>query len=102
MSDGNSPAQEAKSVPPSLAAEQPPQRGVGCTFMLWLLAGLVVGVIATLVVLRWQYADPLPQISPADFYAARDRWQANGPQNYDIEIRVTGSRGALHRVEVRD
>jgi hypothetical protein len=105
MSDGSLPAQEAKSTVKSsavAASETPRQRSLGCTFMLWLGAGLFLGAIATLVFLRWKYADPLPEISPADFYAARDRWQKNGPASYDIEVRVTGSRGALHRVEVRE
>lgn len=77
-------------------------RSLGCTFLFWLGAGLLVGVAVTLVFLRWKYADPLPEIAPAEFYAARDRWQKNGPPSYDIEVRVTGSRGATHRVEVRD
>jgi hypothetical protein len=89
-----------------LAADSPsetaPPRSLGCTFALWLSAGLIVGVIATLVILRWNFADPLAEISPADFYAARDRWQKNGPASYDIEVRVTGSRAAVHRVQVRD
>lgn len=101
MSDGSLPAQEAKSNAVS-ASEKAQPRSLGCTFLLWLAAGLVVGVIATLVILRWQYADPMPEISPADFYAARDRWQKHDAANYDIEVRVTGSRPAVHRVEVRD
>ena len=101
MNDGSSPTQETKS--PAVPSREPVKtRGVGCTFLLWLLAGLFVGTIITLVILCWQYADPLPEISPADFYAARDRWQKNGPQSYDIEVRVTGSRAATHRVEVRN
>jgi hypothetical protein len=69
--------------------------------VLWLLAGLLVGVVATLVVMRRQVADPLPQISPADFHAARERWQKNELQDYDIEVQVTGTQGAKYRVEVR-
>lgn len=88
-----------------MPAEQPPAgepRNVGCTFLLWLAGGLLIGMIGTLVFLRWKYADPMPEITPADYYAARDRWQQNGPASYDIEVRVMGSRPALHRVEVRE
>lgn len=101
MSDGSLPAQEAKSTAVA-SRERSQPRSLGCTFLLWLAAGLAVGLIVTFVILRWKYADPMPEISPADFYAARDRWQQNGPANYDIEVRVTGSRPAVHRVEVRD
>lgn len=72
------------------------------TFVLWLLAGLAVGTLATIVVLRWQFADPVPEIAPADFYSARDLWKSKEPPNYDIEVQVIGTRGAKYRVEVRD
>lgn len=97
MSDGN-PAQEVKSLPNSKPAGQ---RSSGRVFVLWLLFGLILGAIATLVVMRSQYADPLPEITPADFHAARERWQTSELQDYDIEVQVTGTQGAKYRVEVR-
>jgi hypothetical protein len=96
MSDGY-PAQEAKSLP----REVTPVRSSGRVFVVWLLLGLLVGVVATLYVMRVRYADPLPEITPADFHAARQRWQAHEPQDYDIEVQVTGTQGAKYRVEVR-
>lgn len=88
MSDGNPPKARRRSV--------------GCIFALWLLAGLFLGVVVTLIVFRWQYADPFPEITPADFQAARQRWEQQGPQNYNIEVQVTGTRAATYRVQVRD
>lgn len=99
MSDGY-PVQEAKSLP--IREKQPATRSSGRVFVLWMLVGLLAGVIVTLFVLRSRYADPLPQISPADFHAARARWQANEVRDYDIEVEVTGTQGAKYRVQVRD
>lgn len=98
MSDGD-PVQETKSIS---STKPPGERSSVRVFVLWLLAGLLVGVVATLVVMRRQIADPLPEISPADFHAARERWQQNELQDYDIEVQVTGTQGAKYRVEVRD
>lgn len=100
MSDGN-PVQEMKS-PPRMG--EPADRSLrsGRVFVLWLLAGLIVGGVTTLFVLRSRVADPLPEITPADFYAARERWEKNELPNYDIEVQVTGTQGATYRVQVRE
>jgi hypothetical protein len=100
MSDGN-PVQEIKS-PPQLG--EPASRTLrnGRVFALWLLAGTCVGIVATLLILRARIADPLPEITPADFYAAREQWEKNELPNYDIEIAVTGTQSATYRVQVRE
>jgi len=54
------------------------------------------------VIFRWQYAERIPQISPAEYYAAKERWRVNGASSYDIEVQVTGTQEARYRVEVRD
>jgi hypothetical protein len=99
MSDGSLPEHEAKG--PAVSTRREPKSGAR-RFVLFMFVGLVVGGIASLVVLRARYADPTPNIEPADYYAARDRWQANAVPNYDIEVVVTGTQGAKYRVEVRD
>lgn len=71
-------------------------------FVIWLLAGILVGGIATFVFLHARSADPLPALQPADFYAARERWQKHELPNYDIEVEVTGTQGAKYRVQVRE
>lgn len=71
-------------------------------FVVALLAGALVGVVATLLVLRNSVADPLPELRPADFYAAREKWDKNELPNYDIEVKVTGTQGATYRVQVRE
>ena len=70
-------------------------------FLLWTLAGLALGVVATLVALRMINHDPTPLLTPELFYAASARWKASAPADYDIEIQVAGPQAAVYRVEVR-
>jgi hypothetical protein len=77
------------------------RRGSLRGFVVWTLAGLALGAIGSLVVLRTMNHDPTPRLAPADFYAAFDRWKASAPPDYNIEIEVTGPQAAVYRVEVR-
>ncbi|MCI0359477.1 MAG: hypothetical protein L0211_13455 [Planctomycetaceae bacterium] len=69
--------------------------------MLWTLAGLAIGAIGSLVVLRIINHDPTPRMTPEVFYAALERWKASAPPDYDIEIQVAGPQAAVYRVQVR-
>lgn len=70
--------------------------------IVWgVLLGVLLGVILGIFILRWRNSDPAAPLSPADFYAARERWNAAAPPNYNIEVQVTGSQAATYRVEVR-
>jgi hypothetical protein len=71
-------------------------------FVLWTIAGLAIGLVAALVVLRIINQDPTPSLTPAIYEAARQRWNASPLPDYDIQIRVTGPQAAVYRVEVRD
>jgi hypothetical protein len=70
-------------------------------FLFWTFAGLAVGAIGSLVVLRIVNNDPTPRLSPEAYYAALERWKAAAPPDYDIEVQVTGPQAAVYRVEVR-
>jgi hypothetical protein len=70
-------------------------------FVAWSLIGAAAGLVAALFMLRRATYDPTPSLTPELFYAARERWQAAAPANYDIDIRVTGSQPAVYRVQVR-
>jgi hypothetical protein len=98
MNDGNE--HETKSAATGVTAE-PSRTGVLRTFVLYLLGGLFAGGIVALLIIRWKYGDALPEMTPADYFAAKDKWQANAPENYDIEVEVTGTRPATYRVQVR-
>ena len=71
-------------------------------FVLWTLAGIGIGLVITLLGLRWASYDPTPTLTPKLFYAAHERWKAGALLNYDIEVRVNGSQPATYRVEVRN
>jgi hypothetical protein len=70
-------------------------------FVLWSLIGGVLGLVATLAVLRAINRDPTPSLTPELFHAAHERWKQVAPANYDVEVRVTGSQPGVYRVEVR-
>jgi hypothetical protein len=70
-------------------------------FLFWTLAGLAIGAIGSLVVLRIVNNDLTPRLTPAAYYAALERWKAAAPPDYDIEIQVTGPQAAVYRVQVR-
>jgi hypothetical protein len=70
-------------------------------FIAWTLIGGAAGVVATLIALRVVNRDPTPLLTPELFAAAHERWRQSAPQNYDIEIRVTGNQPATYRAQVR-
>ena len=76
--------------------------GTARLFALWLLAGGCIGLVLALAVMFFMVRDRTPTLTPKEFYEARERWEAAAPQDYDIEIRVSGSQPATYRVEVRD
>jgi hypothetical protein len=67
----------------------------------WTLAGIAVGAVGALIALRIINHDSTPRLTPADYYAARERWKAAALPDYDIEIEVAGPQAAVYRVEVR-
>lgn len=67
-------------------------------------AGLSGAAIAILIVAAYwivKSRSDLPPLSRERFDAALARWQANGPENYDIEISVSGPQAGTYRAEVR-
>ncbi|QDU27692.1 hypothetical protein ETAA8_27810 [Anatilimnocola aggregata] len=103
MNDSTPPAHETKTSPVQTRPSDGVRRiGFGRTFVLWLIAGLLLGAIGTLFALRWQYADPTPEVTPADYHAAKEKWKANAVENYDLEVQISGTQGATYRVQVRE
>ena len=65
-----------------------------------LLGLLLVGMIALLIA-RWKLADPTPNVDVDRLKVAFAKWEANGPEDYDIEIKVAGNPERNYLVEVR-
>ena len=82
-------------------ADPPPPRSSGGRFVVVASVGLalLVGVVTALAVVSQR--NRLPQITDESLQAARDKWAANGPANYDIEVEVSGTRAATYYVKVR-
>ena len=96
MNDDSLPGTEAPNSP---STKPPPDY----RRVVWsLLLGGLLGLMLTLVTVRWLNYDPTPPLEPADFYAARDKWKQHAPASYNIEVQVSGSQPARYRVEVRD
>lgn len=73
--------------------------------MRWLQRWLIGGIVALgalLVVFLAARRGGLPTLTRAAFAAAEERWSAEGPADYTIEIEVQGNQPAVYLVEVRD
>lgn len=68
----------------------------------WILGSLSLAAVAVIITLRWWWGDSIPPLEPSQFYEARAKWDAAGPQDYEIEIVVTGSQPATYEVHVRN
>jgi hypothetical protein len=69
---------------------------------LGLVLGSFAGIVLSLVVLAVARRERLPQIGFADLNAATERWAANGPHDYDMDLELTGINPGTAHVEVRD
>lgn len=71
--------------------------------LAWL-GMLVGGALAVALVLFGMslLRTGLPDLTRAEWTAARERWMKAGPESYTIEIHVTEPQESLYRVEVRD
>jgi hypothetical protein len=71
-------------------------------FVLGLVFGLALGLLGLLLGLFLFLRDTLPRITPSDFQAARARWAAQGPRDYDLKLELTGNQSGLIVVQVRE
>jgi hypothetical protein len=69
--------------------------------LLGLLCALlaIVGVLAGL---RLFLAERTPELSQMALQAALERWQANGPESYDLDVQIGGVQPGVAHVEVRN
>jgi len=65
----------------------------------WILLGLLLGIATTYAAFRYESSDLLVSESLTE---ARARWEADGPESYDIVVQTSGSMVAEHRIEVRN
>jgi hypothetical protein len=99
-SNGDAPHREkpAAETRPAAPARRPPRLSA-------LLGGILLGGGAALAIavaaLGFFVRGVLPPLTAADLKRAEERWQAAGPRDYDMLVRVTGRQPSEFRVEVR-
>lgn len=64
------------------------------------LAGILCGIAFLIVTLMARSG--LPPLTAADLEQAERRWQTAGPENYDMDVKVTGRQPSTFHVEVRN
>lgn len=67
--------------------------------VLAMAVALVAGLLAGLLVLR---SGAPPELTAESLAAARERWEAEGPADYTLEIEMRGTLEDRRLVEVRD
>jgi len=67
-----------------------------------IFAGGAVAVLATLIVAVLWLRNPTPLLTQAAFDAALARWEAHGPESYDLDLVISGRQAGSVHVEVRD
>jgi hypothetical protein len=65
-----------------------------------LLVLLAIGVVAA--VLQIFVAQRLPELTAARLQAARELWDSQGPDNYDLDVEIRGAQPGSVHVEVRN
>lgn len=65
---------------------------------LGTLAAGLVAIVALVLIFR----DPIPQLTRAEFDAAEQRWEKNGPASYNLDLAITGKRPGKVHIEVRN
>lgn len=78
-----------------------PSRLLRTVLAILLGAGLALALTAV-VVLVFVRRETLEPLTPENLAAARARWHAHGPANYDLDLSITGRRSGTVKVEVRN
>lgn len=96
---------ESTDDPPAESSVAQPRRTSPLGQMQTLAAAGFLGVLTAVVVLMaWTAASnrgKLPSLTVEEFEAAKQRWRANEPDDYDVTIEVAGRQAATYHVEVR-
>jgi hypothetical protein len=75
---------------------------VSARLMLLGLLCALLAIFGVLAGLRLFLAERTPELSQVALQAALERWQANGPESYDLDVQIGGAQPGLAHVEVRN
>jgi hypothetical protein len=71
-------------------------------FIFGLSLGLAGGLLGLMLCLLLYLRDPMPRIDAQSLDAARARWQAEQPKDYDLKLELTGNQTGRLVVQVRE
>src|SRR5438034_10968514 len=63
--------------------------------------GLAAALIVTAIIFFFMVRNNAPRLTQADYDAAVERWEKNGPADYDLDLELSGHRTGTIHVEVR-
>ena len=93
----------AKEPTPNKDVDRSPGTQARASAVIWGAIAALLSAVVIWVIFAFATAGPrLPEIDQAQLDAARQKWKANGPSDYDITVAVSGTRAAVYHVEVRD
>lgn len=96
---------EAEHRPPEPGETNPPDAPRRRLRAGPLLLGASLGLVAVLVVVLAVVIvsrDSTPRLTQEAYEAAAERWDKHGPDNYILDLELTGNRPGTIHVEVRD
>jgi hypothetical protein len=70
--------------------------------MVFGLLGAAMALVAVLIGLKLFFGDDTPPLTENAFDTALQKWQAEGPTNYDLDVEIGGAQPGVVHVEVRD
>ncbi len=70
--------------------------------LLVLAIVICVGVVTVVTVGCGSLPEMPPELTEDSLATAEERWKADGPASYDMEIEIGGDRAGVVRIEVRD
>jgi Family of unknown function (DUF6174) len=95
------PATDANDLPPGTnPAAAPGRRRLPSLLLVGLL--FVALIVALIIVLEVFAVRRIPELTEPLLQAAEQRWQANGPASYDLDLEISGAQPGVVHVEVRD
>jgi hypothetical protein len=66
-----------------------------------MLVGLLIALAITVALTIARHRRAAPRLTEAEYQAAVERWEKNGPLDYDLDLQISGNRSGKVHVEVR-
>jgi hypothetical protein len=70
--------------------------------IVFLIASIALAIACVALALQYFVAERLPELTEANLRAAMEKWKANGPASYHMEVELRGARPGNVQVDVRN